>query len=103
MGLKPDEIKKVKEDFKQDYFFKAPFNNYINGIGITTLCIQKEILHKNLDLNTGESLDDLCLSIYLKEEPPKDLNLPSEYKGVRVFYTKMGLITARPAYPYKGE
>lgn len=103
MGLEHKVVQKLKEDFKQEYASKEPYNNYINGIGITILRVQKETVRKQFKLKKGETLDDLCLSVYLKEELPKDLDLPSEYKGVRVFYTKMGPITARPAYPDKGE
>ena len=47
-----------------------------------------------LELRDGETLDDLCLSVTLRKEAPQELKLPSEYRGVRVFYKVVGEIRA---------
>ncbi len=92
MGLERKIVQQIKKEFYQEYVSKSPFNNYVNGSGLSTLKVQKEVLKKQLNLKSGESLDDWCLTAYLREQPPENINLPSEYKGVRVFYTVIGKI-----------
>ena len=92
MGLSIDQLKPIKEEFQQTYFFSEPFNQYVNGFGISSLRVKQDIKKYKLKLGDGESLDDLCLSVMFRTEPPKDLEFPSEYKGVRVFYEVVGEI-----------
>lgn len=81
-------IYKIKKEFVQEYFLNEPYNEYVNGCGISKLRMNQ----RNLVLRAGESLEDFCLSVTLRKEPPEDLEFPSEYKGVRVFYKVVGEI-----------
>ena len=94
MGLSIDQLKPIKKEFQQKYFFSDPYTQYVNGCGISNLRVRQEIKKDQLELRDGESLDDLCLSVMFKTEPPKDLEFPSEYRGVRVFYEVVGEIRA---------
>jgi hypothetical protein len=86
MAITIKKLISIKEEFQKTYLFSEPYKRYTNGCGVSKIKIQ----HSDVKLNEGESLDDLCLSVYLKEEPPKSLDFPSEYKGVRVFYECVG-------------
>ena len=94
MGLSIDQLKSIKDEFQQKYIFNEPYSEYVNGCGISNLKCMRDLRKRNVDLIAGESLEDLCLSVYLIKEPPKDLKLPSEYMGVRVFYEGIGEIMA---------
>lgn len=94
MALSMDELKLIKEDFEQKYFFSEPYNEYVNSCGISKLQVIREIGRKNISLRKGESLEDLCLSVTFRKDPPKDLEFPSEYRGVRVLYEVVGEIRA---------
>ena len=71
--------------------FMMPNQEYINGVGISFLSIMKERGFQ-FELNEGENITDLCISVYFEKTPPKDLNLPQEYETLRVFYEEMGPI-----------
>ena len=94
MGLSMDRVKQVKKEFQQKYFFGEPYGQYVNGCGISNLGIRQDVKKDALDLRAGESLDDLCLSVTFSTTPPKSLEFPSEYGGVRVFYDVIGEIRA---------
>lgn len=90
MGLSMTQLTQIKEEFQRKYFFSEPYSEYVNSCGISNLRVVQNIKKKSFDLRDEESLDDLCLSIMFKKEPPKDLDFPSEYKGLRVFYEVVG-------------
>lgn len=92
MGLSKDELEPIQEDLIQKYMLGDPDN--FSGCGISNLRVRKEIKKDKFELRAGESLDDLCLSVMFRKEPPKDLELPSEYRGVRVFYEVIGEVRA---------
>lgn len=91
MGLSIKQLRPIKEEFEQKYLFSEPYSQYANGCGISKLKVRR-IIKENFELRDGESLEDLCLSVMFEREPPKDLEFPSEYKGVRVFYDVVGEI-----------
>ncbi len=93
MGLSEQQLKPIKEDFMAKYLTVAPLSEYFSGCGISNLRIKQETTKSVLPLRKGESLDDLCLHVLLNREPSKDIKLPSEYRGVRVFYQVVGEIT----------
>lgn len=92
MGLKRNKLITIKKKFEEKYFLKEPYSNYVNGCGISKLRIAQMIIGEELTLKKGETLEDLCLSVTLEEQPPSDLELPKEYKGVRIFYEVVGKI-----------
>ncbi|MFH1638612.1 MAG: hypothetical protein ABIB71_09360 [Candidatus Woesearchaeota archaeon] len=91
MALSIDQIRAVKEDFKNDFFFKDPYNKYMNLVGISTL---KMAGMDKKDLKKGESLDDYCITVGLRTDLPKGLSVPDVYQSSRVFYDIRGEITA---------
>ena len=90
MSITKEQLRPIKKEFQEIYMHTEPYKKYTNGCGISKIKVKQN----DLDLKEGESLDDLCLSVFLREEPPKSLDLPSEYKGVRVFYEVVGEIRA---------
>lgn len=90
MGLTMDEIKPVQKQFVQEYMMTSPYDQYVNGCGVSSLSTKQDHEGIEINLREGESLDDLCLSVFLKKSPPKDLELPAEYEGVKVFYEVVG-------------
>ena len=96
MGITNEQLTPVKAEFQEKYFFAEPYAQYVNGCGVSTLGLMQELSGKTIDLKNGESLDDLCLSVKLRKAAPTDLEFPSEFKGVRVFYKVYG-----PVVPYK--
>ena|SRR3989338_9464168 len=84
---KIDRITEIKREFKREYFDKEkPYLQYINGCGISSLNTRRIYRRDSFELEAGESLDDLCLVVFLKEAPPAGLDLPVKYQGARVFY-----------------
>ncbi len=82
MGKSFGEVEAIKTELV-DILFKS---GYVNSVGISKLC------GKKVSLKAGESLDDYCISVGFREQPPKDFKLFGEYKGVRVFYEVIGEI-----------
>lgn len=90
MGLSLTEVKDIQEEFNQKYCSHNAYQAYINGCGISRLEVMQHLQQKMLDLKHGESLEDLCLLVNLRRKPPINLEFPSEYKEVRIFYTVVG-------------
>ncbi len=88
MGLSFDEAKKVKKEFIEEYANKNPYEEYINGVGISKVGVKKD------ERDDIGSLDDLCLSVYLLKELPTNLTPPKTYQGMHVFYKVVGEIKA---------
>ena len=88
MAMPFDKVQDIKDDYIKQYMDTAPYDQYINGCGISKLKVKQNL--ENITLKKGESLDDLCLSVLCGKQPPQNLNLPSEYQGVRVFYEVVG-------------
>lgn len=74
-----DEAGKVQKQFVEQYKSLRP------TIGVTSLSRIKE-WGGTFKLKKGESLEDKCLVVTVREPSDERLILPSEYKGVRVFY-----------------
>jgi len=91
MGLSMEQHNIVKQEFAQKYLFQEPFSNYVNLVGTSSLNAMQRRGEK-FDLKAGETLDDLCIGVGFKEQPPENLEFPTDYKGVRVFYEIMGEI-----------
>ncbi len=81
------EVTKIKEKFEEEYFFKAPFLEYVNMCGISAVGLQ--------DKNAPpEEKDTLCISVGLRKPLEGNLWIPDEYQGVRVFVRVIGEIRA---------
>lgn len=85
MKMTLDEIAVIKNEYVQDYYNKEDYKGYINGVGISNLKLS--VGKEEISLKEGETLDDLCLDVYLIKKLPEGLTMPSEYKSIRVFYT----------------
>ena len=83
-----EEVQKLKEKFVKEHMMAYPYDEYITGVGISNLRVMYE--KREIELKENESLDDLCLSVYFKKQPPEHLEFPEEYSGVRVFYQVSG-------------
>ena len=92
MGLTEEQLVPIKDEFEAIYFSPEPYIQFVNLCGITTLRSAQESSNKEIKLKPGESLDDLCLSVGFREQPPAELEFPSEFKSVRVFYEVIGEI-----------
>ena len=87
MATDSKQVSVVKEQYVREYML--PNLEYINRVSITTRHMMKESDNSDL-IGKRESLDDFCLLVGFRQEPPKELNLPSKYyKGVRVIYDKL--------------
>lgn len=85
MKLDKEQIGLIKEKFKED--FSQP---YITAYRFETLGTLKEESYENFELQAGESLEDVCIRIYIAHRLPKDVKLPAEYHGLRIFYKMAG-------------
>ncbi len=93
---KIDRITQIKGEFQEKYLDKEePYHQYINSCGVSSLNTRRIFRRDSFVLEAGESLDDLCLVVHLKEAPPADLDLPARYQGARVFYDVVGETTPR--------
>ena len=91
---KIDRITEIKRDFQKEYLdTEQPYHQYINSCGVSSLNTRRIARKDSIELEAGESLDDLCLVVFLKEAPPADLDLPARYQGARVFYNVVGETT----------
>ncbi len=90
MVTKVEEASKIKEAFKNE-FSKSQYGKYVRDFGrISTLREAISQWNFRFELKTDESLEDLCLRIYLSKDTPLGLGLPPEYNGLRIFYKKTG-------------
>lgn len=78
MGLKFDEVKRIKEEFQKQYVFIKPYSDYTSGCGISMI----KLLDKNAHCDVA---DDFCIIVFLRELLPKNLSMPTEYQNVKVF------------------
>jgi len=84
-GLSFEEVKRIKEEFQKEYFFKEPFSAHVNMCSISKVGI------KDKEYSVDQR-DDFCISVGLRSPLPPDLSLPSEYQGVRVLVEVIGEI-----------
>jgi len=84
-----EQLRPIKQEFEQNYFLQEPFSDYVNMVCISDLrMIQKR--GERFDLKAGETLDDLCIDVGFRVQPPTELEFPAEYQGVTVFYVVIG-------------
>lgn len=88
MGKSYEEMEEIHSELT-DILFKYP---KVNSVNISTISLTALLNERNISLKAGESPNDWCIYVTLSAEPPKDLKLIDEYKGVRIFYEVHGEI-----------
>ena len=78
------EAREFKEEWEKGYLCPGgrhykTYEPYICGCGITTLWSMKQRI-PDFKLGSGESLNDICLHILLKQDLPEDLKFPKAEK-----------------------
>ncbi len=101
-----EESKQKCERFIEDYL-KPPYDKYLGPIGhgpiknvnyinatLSEKVMNYYMTRGKLPIKSTKKDDSLdwCLMIGLRKRIPKDIELPSEYKGVKVFYHYSGEI-----------
>ncbi len=67
---------------------REPYNQYVASYGTSKLAAMAG--DPDFSLREGETLEDLCILVSLRREPPKEIHFPEEYKGVRIAYRIVG-------------
>ncbi len=90
MPLTLDQAREHKRAFESKYFLSRPYDEYTRGTGLLTLREHIEELErkgvKELPKIDGQSLDDYCLVVTLRSEPPKSVHYPYSFENLRIFY-----------------
>jgi hypothetical protein len=76
---KLEDMRPIIEEFKKEYMTKDPYKKYISGYGTFPV--------KSVISNTD--LEGFCLQVNLKKPVPKELEMPSDYKGMLITYKVM--------------
>ncbi len=72
------EAERIQKQFMGEYCQTPPWNEYINGVGISKIGIQ--------DSNATENeKGGLCLYVMLRKPLPAGMNLPSKYQDIKVY------------------
>ncbi|MAE49902.1 hypothetical protein CMI48_03675 [Candidatus Pacearchaeota archaeon] len=87
MVLTLDKVRPIKKKFQKEHW-----RDYFVGSGISNLAVQRR--RHEFPLAEGETLEDHCISVSLREEPPESEELISSYEGVRIFYRVVGPVRA---------
>ncbi len=90
MVLSIDQLEPVIKEFEQKYFFSKPYCEYVNFCSVSNLRMMQDIKKKKVDLRADESLEDLCLFVEFRKDPPASLDFPPKYRGIRIFYEISG-------------
>ena len=85
MRFSLQKVKRIKKQFEKKYFFTKPYLEYVNACGISKVGIQDKTAP--IDIS-----GDYCISVRLRKPLPKNLSLPTEYQGVKVFVQVTGEI-----------
>jgi len=83
MGLNSD-IRDIKEEFDDLYCRSPPYNEFVSNSIISNVERERDN-RSQIRFREGESSDDPCLRVYLKELPD-DCEMPTTFGGVRIFY-----------------
>ncbi len=91
MNYPYDGVAKIKREFLRKYT-TPPYDRYVNGCGISSLRIMRKQFNYVFDIKDDKEMNALCLLVTLKEQAPPNLPVPSQYKGLKVFYETVGAI-----------
>jgi len=90
MPLTLDQAREHKRAYEKTYFLSQPYGDYTRGTGLLTLREHIEELErkgaKDLPKIDQQSLDDYCLVVTLRNEPPKNIHYPHSFGSLRIFY-----------------
>lgn len=92
MPLTLDQAREHKRAYDKTYFYPQPYGDYTRGTGLVTLGEHIEELKKkgfndeNLPKTDGISLEDYCLVVTLRNEPPKNVHYPHCFGSLKIFY-----------------
>lgn len=85
MGLTRQEVKALAKRFYKEYGLAN--TGYVNGCGVSRV--------GSLDPECSDAeRNDYCIQVLLSEKLPKNIKLPPNYRGVRVFYKITGKLRA---------
>ena len=71
MGVTAEQLKPIKKSFEQEYWRTKPHSEYVSGCGTSQVRFIPGI--EKLVLRETETLDDVCLLVLFKAEPPKKI------------------------------
>ena len=83
MTVSLKQARRVKEFCVNEYFAKLPYSIYVNGIGIAKVGFMEP---------DASDKDDLCVKIYLRKKLPRNLSIPKEKYGVKIYTEIIGEI-----------
>lgn len=92
MPLTIEQAREHKRAYEKTYFLSQPYGDYTRGTGLVTLGEHIEELKRrgfkdeNLPKTDGLSLDDYCLVVTLRKEPPKNIHYPHTFESMKIFY-----------------
>jgi len=85
--LSLNSVKRIQQSFVDTYMRPKPWNEYVNGVGISTVGIQDAGAPPNEKQN-------FCLGVTLIKPLPSGMRLPELFAGVRVYIHVVGIIHA---------
>lgn len=79
-------VTRIKDSFEVSFVHNTPAKDYVIGVRVSSLNVQK--VYHDIELAHNENWSDLCLDVLLKNPLPELLVnlLPAKFYDVRVFY-----------------
>ena len=85
MAVTEEQARRVKEFCVNEFFAKPPFEDYVNGVGISKVGMTKP---------NASDKDDFCVHVMLRKKLPRNLSIPIEKDGVQIYTEVVGEIRA---------
>lgn len=76
----------IFNEFMRAHYFKDVHLDYMAGARITHFGELQKNGYCPIELQEGETGEDLCFQVTVKRKPPATFALPKTYKGFRIFY-----------------
>ena len=83
-----EEVGRIRTSFYTEFAEKPPYSEYIATVEVSSGLM--DAAQWNFFSTRKNTLENLCLRVILREEPPQDLGLPSDYQGLKVSYSILG-------------
>ena len=83
-----EEVERIRTSYYTEFAEKPPYSDYIAAVKVSSGLMDVDrwkFFEDGLD-----ALENLCLRVILRAEPPLDLGLPSKYQGLKVSYSVLG-------------